>query len=118
MYGMLAAGGWRDERGVNLLDTGAPFYDVYQTSDGQHMAVGALEPRFYAEFVAKLGLDPSEAARDDPASWPALRERIAAVFASRTRDEWSAVFDGTDACVTPVHWPSLPAAILVRAGWI
>ncbi|MDQ3601539.1 MAG: CoA transferase [Actinomycetota bacterium] len=102
MYGMLAAGAWRDERGVNLLDTGAPFYDVYQTSDGAHMAVGALEPKFYAEFVAKLGLDPSEAERDDPASWPALRERIAAVFASRTRDEWSAVFDGTDACVAPV----------------
>ncbi len=102
MYGMLAAGAWRDERGVNLLDTGAPFYDVYPTSDGAYMAVGALEPRFYAEFVVKLGLDPSEAERDDPAGWPALRERIAAVFASRTRDEWSAVFDGTDACVAPV----------------
>jgi alpha-methylacyl-CoA racemase len=102
IYGMLAAGGWRDERGVNLLDTGAPFYDVYQTSDGEHMAVGALEPRFYAEFVAKLGLDPSEAERGDPASWPALRDRIAAVFASRTREEWAAAFDGTDACVAPV----------------
>ena len=102
IYGMLAAGGWRDERGVNLLDTGAPFYDVYQTSDGEHMAVGALEPRFYAEFVAKLGLHPSEAERGDPASWPALRDRIAAVFASRTREEWAAAFDGTDACVAPV----------------
>lgn len=102
MYGMLGAGEWRDERGRNLLDTGTPFYDVYETADGGHMAVGALEPRFYAEFVSLLGLEPDDADRDDPAGWPALRERIAAAFTARTRDEWAAVFDGSDACVAPV----------------
>ncbi len=106
MYGMLAAGGWRDERGVNLLDTGTPFYEVYETADGGYMAVGALEPKFYAEFVSLLGLGPDStgqpADRDDPAGWPALRERIAAAFKARTRDEWAAVFDGSDACVAPV----------------
>lgn len=102
MYGMLGMGAWRDERGVNLLDTGAPFYDVYEASDGGYLAVGALEPRFYAEFVAVLGLKGADADRDDPAGWPALRERIAAVFLSRTRDEWAAAFDGTNACVAPV----------------
>jgi alpha-methylacyl-CoA racemase len=101
-YGMLAAGAWRDERGRNLLDTGTPYYDVYETADGGHMAVGALEPRFYAEFVSLLGLDPDDADRDDAAGWPALRERIAAAFKARTRDEWAAVFDGSDACVAPV----------------
>ncbi|MGH3980930.1 MAG: CaiB/BaiF CoA transferase family protein, partial [Pseudonocardiaceae bacterium] len=100
MYGMLGAGAWRDERGVNLLDTGAPFYDVYETSDGGYMAVGALEPKFYAEFVSLLGL--ADANRDDPAGWPALRERIAVAFKARSRDEWTAVFDGSDACVAPV----------------
>lgn len=102
MYGMLGAGAWRDERGVNLLDTGAPFYDVYETADGGHMAVGALEPKFYAEFVALLGLRPEDADRDDQAGWPVLRERIASAFKGRTRDEWAAIFDGSDACVAPV----------------
>ncbi|MQA16048.1 MAG: CoA transferase [Pseudonocardiaceae bacterium] len=102
MYGMFGSGAWRDERGRNLLDTGTPFYDVYETADGGHMAVGALEPKFYAEFVSLLGLDPEDADRDDPTGWPALRERIAAAFKSRTRDEWAAVFDGSDACVAPV----------------
>lgn len=102
VYGMRGMGAWRDQRGVNLLDTGAPFYDVYETSDGGYLAVGALEPKFYAEFVAMLGLDGADADRGDPAGWPALRERIAAVFLSRTRDEWAAAFDGTDACVAPV----------------
>jgi len=101
-YGMLGMGAWGDERGVNLLDTGAPFYDVYETSDGGHLAVGALEPKFYAELVAVLGLEGADADRDDPAGWPALRERIAAVFATRSRDDWAAVFDGSDACVAPV----------------
>lgn len=102
LYGMFDAGEWRDERGVNLLDTGAPFYDVYETADRGHMVVGALEPKFYAEFVSLLGLGPEDADRDDPASWPVLRERIAAAFKDRTRDEWAAVFDGSDACVAPV----------------
>ncbi len=102
LYGMFDAGEWRDERGVNLLDTGAPFYDVYETADRGHMVVGALEPKFYVEFVSLLGLGPEDADRDDPASWPVLRERIAAAFKDRTRDEWAAVFDGSDACVAPV----------------
>jgi alpha-methylacyl-CoA racemase len=102
MHGMMAAGLWRDERGVNLLDTGVPWYDVYQTSDGQWMAAGPLEGKFYAEFVRLLGLGAEEADRADPRTWPALRERIAAAFGSRTRAEWIKVFDGTDACVAPV----------------
>jgi alpha-methylacyl-CoA racemase len=101
MHGMMAAGLWRAERGVNLLDTGVPWYDVYQTSDGQWMAVGALEGKFYAEFVTLLGLG-MDTDRSDPRAWPGLRERIAAAFGKRTRAEWIEVFDGTDACVAPV----------------
>ncbi|MCA2216238.1 CaiB/BaiF CoA transferase family protein [Jidongwangia harbinensis] len=96
VHGMLAAGQWRDERGVNLLDGGRPFYDVYATRDGGHVAVGPLEPRFFAELLARLDLDGLR--QDDPA----IRARLAAVFATRTRDEWSAVFAGSDACVAPV----------------
>ncbi|MEV6985921.1 CaiB/BaiF CoA-transferase family protein [Sphaerisporangium sp. NPDC051017] len=102
LHAMMAAGMWRDERGVNMLDTGSPWYDVYETSDGRHMAVGAIEPKFYAELMTLLGLDPDEGRRRDAAAWPALREEIAAVLRTRTRDEWAKVFDGTDACVAPV----------------
>ncbi|MCA1188477.1 MULTISPECIES: CaiB/BaiF CoA-transferase family protein [unclassified Saccharopolyspora] len=101
LFGFAAAGAWQERRGTNLLDTGAPYYDVYETSDGEHVAVGALEPKFYAELVDRLGLDDLPD-RDDPANWPALRERFAATFASRTRAEWTEVFDGSDACVAPV----------------
>ena len=98
---MLAAGAWRDERGVNLLDTGVPFYDVYETADGRHMAVGAIEPKFYAELLSLLHLDePPD--RDDPAQWPALRAVLTDTFARRTQAEWTAVFAGSDACVAPV----------------
>jgi alpha-methylacyl-CoA racemase len=102
--GLLAAGSWRDTRGGNLLDTGAPFYDVYETADGGHMAVGALEPKFFAEFVRLLGLDgrPEPPDQSDPDQWPRLRKRIAGAFAGRTRQEWSKVFAGSDACVAPV----------------
>ncbi|WP_435054690.1 CaiB/BaiF CoA transferase family protein [Micromonospora aurantiaca (nom. illeg.)] len=101
--GMLAQGTWRPERGRNLLDGGAPFYDVYATADGGHMAVGALEPQFYAELLRLLGLAGADLpAQQDVAGWPVLRARFAEVFAGRTRDEWTAVFDGTDACVAPV----------------
>jgi alpha-methylacyl-CoA racemase len=102
LHGMMAAGLWRDERGVNLLDTGVPWYDVYQTSDGHWMAAGPLEPKFYTEFITRLGLSADEAERADPRSWPALRERIAAAFATRTRADWTKIFEGTDACVAPV----------------
>jgi alpha-methylacyl-CoA racemase len=101
-YGMLAAREWVDERGVNQLDSGRPWYNVYETSDGRYVAVGALEQRFYDEFTALLGLTPTEAQRDDPATWPALQEKFAAIFGRRTRAEWEVVFEGKDACVAPV----------------
>jgi len=101
LFGMMATGFWNEERGVNLLDTGSPFYDVYETADGKWMAVGALEPQFYAELVRILDLDglPSQG---DRSQWPELRARLSARFKERTRDEWAAAFDGTDACVAPV----------------
>ncbi|MFJ5727014.1 CaiB/BaiF CoA transferase family protein [Streptomyces paradoxus] len=116
IHGMLAAGGWQDRRGANLLDGGCPYYGTYETADGRHMAVGALEPQFYAEFLALLGIEDRAAARKDVARWGELREEVAARFKSRTREEWTAVFDGTDACVAPVlslreapHHPHLAA---------
>ncbi|MDT0306544.1 CaiB/BaiF CoA-transferase family protein [Streptomyces sp. DSM 44917] len=105
IHGLLAAGAWQDRREANLLDGGAPYYGVYATSDGGHMAVGPLEPRFYDEFARLLGLDDPAAGapdRDDFARWPELREAIAKRFATRTRAEWTAVFEGSDACVAPV----------------
>ena len=101
-HGLLAEGAWQDRPGRNLLDGGAPFYGTYRTSDGGWMAVGALEPAFYRELLAGLGLDPADTERADPSTWPALRQRIADGFATRTRDEWTAVFAGSDACVAPV----------------
>jgi alpha-methylacyl-CoA racemase len=98
----LAQGLWRDERGVNLLDGGVPWYDVYQTADGQWMAVGALEARFYTALLDGLGLTGEAPDRADPGHWPALRELLTARFKTRTRDEWAAVFAGTEACVEPV----------------
>lgn len=102
VFGMLHSGAWRDARGANLLDGGAPHYGVYRTADGQYLAVGPLEPKFYAEFIGRLGVPAGEANPYDPAQWPALREAIAARLASRTRDEWLRVFEGSDACVAPV----------------
>jgi alpha-methylacyl-CoA racemase len=101
LFGMLTTGFWSEQRGVNLLDTGAPFYDVYETSDGKWMAVGALEPQFYAELVRLLELDDLPA-QHDRARWPEQRSRFAARFKERTQQEWAEVFDGTDACVAPV----------------
>ncbi|WP_236242646.1 CaiB/BaiF CoA-transferase family protein [Streptomyces sp. CC228A] len=104
IHGMLAAGTWRDGlRGGNLLDGGCPFYGTYETADGRHMAVGALEERFYDRFAHLLGLTPDEAAlRGDPARWDDLKEAVAARFRTRTRAAWTALFEGTDACVAPV----------------
>jgi alpha-methylacyl-CoA racemase len=100
---LLAAGLWREERGANLLDGGAPFYGVYETADGRHLAVGALEPRFWTELLRRLGLDAGDLpAQLDRDGWPLLRERLAALFRTRTRDEWSELLAGTDACVAPV----------------
>ncbi|MGQ4385815.1 CaiB/BaiF CoA transferase family protein [Streptomyces sp. SAS_270] len=102
IHGMLAAGGWQDRRGANLLDGGCPFYGTYETADGQYMAVGALEQQFYDEFVALLGIRDEAPARKDVSRWGELRESVAARFRTRTREEWTAVFEGSDACVAPV----------------
>lgn len=103
IWALRGVGAWSDERGTNLLDGGCPYYDTYACADGRFVAVGCLEPTFYAQFLRGLGLDASELPdRDDPANWPALRELFAAALAARSRDEWEAVFAGTDACVTPV----------------
>jgi len=108
LHGMRAAGGWRDERGTNLLDGGAPFYDTYESADGRYLAVGALEPRFYAALLAGLGLagDDSLPAQYDRAGWPVLRARLSDAFRGRTQAEWGEVFAGTDACVAPVLGPA------------
>jgi alpha-methylacyl-CoA racemase len=98
---MMAQGRWRDERGVNLLDGGVPWYDVYETADGKWVAVGALEPRFYAALLSGLGLTDLPD-RSDPQNWPELRARFSARFKDRTRDEWAATFAGSEACVEPV----------------
>ena len=116
IHGMLAAGGWQDRRGANLLDGGCPYYGTYETADGKYMAVGALEPQFYDEFVRVLGIPEHADARKDWTRWGELREAVATRFKSRTRDEWTALFEGSDACVAPVlslreapHHPHLAA---------
>ncbi|MER6707440.1 CaiB/BaiF CoA transferase family protein [Streptomyces fumanus] len=116
LHGMLAAGHWQDRRGANLLDGGCPFYGTYETADGRHIAVGALEQRFYDEFLDRLGIADTAPPRDDPARWAELRAAIAARFRTRTRDAWAAVFADCDACVAPVltlgeapHHPHLAA---------
>ncbi len=102
IYAWRATGAWSDQRGANLLDGGAPFYRCYRCSDGRFVAVGALEPQFFAALMAGLGLADEGWDQTDRAAWPRLAARIAEVFASRPRDDWAARFDGTDACVTPV----------------
>jgi alpha-methylacyl-CoA racemase len=103
VWGSLASGNWREQRESNLLDGGTPWYDSYRTKDGQYMAVGSVEGRFYAELLEKLGLANADLPKQhDRSGWPVLRERFAAVFLTRTRDEWCAVFEGSDACVAPV----------------
>ncbi|QNN54926.1 CoA transferase [Nocardioides mesophilus] len=99
---MLAGGMARERRAAGLLDGGAPFYDVYETSDGEHLSVAPLEPQFYAEMLRLLDLGDAVPDRDDLSAWAALRERLRARFAERTQAEWAEVFDGSDACVTPV----------------
>jgi alpha-methylacyl-CoA racemase len=102
-YAMHAQGTWRDERGVNVLDTGAPWYDVYETSDGKWLAVGAIEGRFYAEFIERLGLAATDLPRQhDRNGWPELRRRFAEAIKQRTRADWERIFAGSDACVAPV----------------
>jgi alpha-methylacyl-CoA racemase len=103
-HGLMAAGCWNDgARGANLLDGGAPFYDTYTATDGRHVALGALEPKFFAEFAQRIGLPERFVKHQyDVKIWPEMREAIAAIIATRTRDEWAALLEGTDACVAPV----------------
>ena len=103
VWSFLGMNGWRDGRRSNLLDGGCPFYDTYQTSDGGWMAVGSLEPQFYALLVSGLGLDGEDLpAQMDRSGWPRLRELLTSAFASQTREHWTKVFADVDACVTPV----------------
>ncbi|ACY97432.1 MULTISPECIES: CaiB/BaiF CoA transferase family protein [Thermomonospora] len=104
IHAFLAGGMWTDERGVNMLDTGAPWYDVYETADGKYVAVGAIEPQFYAEFLRRLGIEDADElpAQHDRAGWPVLRKRFAEAFKTKTRDEWAEIFLPGDACVAPV----------------
>jgi alpha-methylacyl-CoA racemase len=103
LFGFRAAGLWSDEAGTNLLDTGAPFYDTYETADAKFMSVGAIEPQFYAKLLEGLGLDANEMPHQyDREAWPKTAARFTEVFKMRTRDEWAEIFDGTDACVAPI----------------
>ena len=101
--GMLAAKRWREERGVNILDTGAPWYDVYETKDGRHVSIGAIETKFYAELLERLGIAGEPLPQQyDVKGWPELRARFHAIFKSKTQAGWCAVFAGSDACFAPV----------------
>jgi len=102
--GMLASKRWNESaRGVNLLDSGAPWYDAYETKDGKYVSIGSIEPKFYADLLQRLGLDKEALpAQMDVAQWPVLRKRFGEVFRSKTRDEWCTAFEGSDACFAPV----------------
>lgn len=101
--GMASQGAWQDRRGANMLDGGAPYYACYRCACGGHLAVAAIEPQFWAELLDRLGIDPAGLPdRADPAQWPALRARLAEVIAQRSRDDWAALLEGTDACAAPV----------------
>ena len=109
IHGLRGLGIWRDDRASNLLDGAAPFYDTYECADGKFIAVGALEPKFYDELVARTGFDAATDERFDPAGWEPAREAWAALFATRARDEWMTVIEGGDACVAPVlDWVEAP----------
>lgn len=102
-FEMAGHGVWADERGVNLLDGAAPFYDTYEAADGRYLAVGPIEPQFFAALLDGLGLEPEHLPHQmDADGWSELKKQIGEAFATRSRDEWAAVFAGTDACVTPV----------------
>jgi len=102
-FGQLALGRWRNAREANLLDGACPYYDTYECADGKYVAVGALEPQFFALLLQGLGLDPARYAdRTDPARWPAIKAEFAAVLRTQPREHWARVFDGSDACVAPV----------------
>jgi len=102
-HGFRAMGIWEDERGTNLLDTGAHFYDVYETADGRYVSIGSIEPQFYAELLRLTGLEGEELPwQHDKTQWPALKERMAEIFKAKTRHEWCELMEGTDVCFAPV----------------
>jgi alpha-methylacyl-CoA racemase len=104
-----AMGIWNDERGTNMLDSGAHYYDTYETADGKYVSIGSIEPQFYAELLRLTGLEGGELPhQNDRAQWPALKERLAEVFKAKTRDEWDAIMEHTDVCYAPVL--SIPEA--------
>jgi len=103
IYGLFSRGAWMDERGANFLDGGSHFYNVYETSDGKHISICALEPQFYSLLLEKLGLDPHEySSQMDRSKWPGYKKAFAALFKQKTRDEWCSLLEGTDACFAPV----------------
>jgi alpha-methylacyl-CoA racemase len=103
IYGLRAAGRWTDQRGENILDTGAHYYDVYETSDGKYVSVGSIEPKFYEELLKLSGLNHEELPRqNDRSAWPMLKDRVAAIFRTKTRDEWCRIMEGSDVCFAPV----------------
>ena len=101
VYGMHAMGAW-GARGTNLLDTGAWFYDVYECADGEYISLGSLEPQFFAEMVAKTGIDAHGIDQNDRTTWPEMRVKLAEAVKAKTRDQWCEIFDGSDACFAPV----------------
>ena len=109
-HSLRAMGIWNDERGTNMLDTGAHFYDVYETADGGYVSIGSIEPQFYAELLRLTGLEGEDLPwQQDRTQWPALKERLAGIFRTRTRDEWCEIMEGTDVCFAPVL--SIPEAV-------
>jgi alpha-methylacyl-CoA racemase len=103
IYGMHGAGFWTDERGTNVLDTGAHYYDVYETSDGKYISIGSIEGKFYEELLRLSGLKKEELApQNDRKSWPKMKDRVAALFRTKTRDEWCKIMEGSDICFAPV----------------
>ena len=104
IHGMANQGLWREDLGANLLDTGAHFYDTYETADGKFVSIGSIEPQFYAELRARVGLadDPAFDAQMNPAAWPDLKEKLAAIFARKTRAEWDEALEHSDVCYAPV----------------
>ncbi|HET8930619.1 MAG TPA: CaiB/BaiF CoA-transferase family protein, partial [Acidimicrobiales bacterium] len=101
-HGMTAMGIWSEEHGTNMLDSGAHWYDAYETADGKYVSVGPVEPQFYALLLDKVGLDQAEYPHFDKSRWPELKERFTEIFKTRTRDEWCELLEGTDACFAPV----------------
>jgi alpha-methylacyl-CoA racemase len=102
-YGLTAMGAWNEERGTNMLDTGAHYYDTYETADGKYISIGSIEPQFYAELIEKTGLAGEELPHQmDQSGWPSFKERFEALFKQKTRDEWCAIMEGSDVCFAPV----------------